>query len=61
MLQAVILSNNTIRSVLINQAKIMICSVAPAFPLLAATRAGFRLIVTEQFDKVRFFFHKTDF
>lgn len=53
-LAAVILSNNTVRWMFINQAKIFICSVAPPFPLLAATRAGFRLLVSEQADKVSF-------
>lgn len=36
----------------INQAKIFICSVAPPFPMLAAARAGFRLIVSEQAEQV---------
>lgn len=36
----------------INQAKIFICSVAPPFPMLAAARAGFRLVVSEQAEKV---------
>ncbi len=49
---ACILSNNTIRSLLINQAKVMICSVAPAFPLSAAGRAGFRVMQSEKAQKV---------
>lgn len=49
---ACILSNNTVRSLLINQAKVMICSVAPSFPLTAAGRAGFRVLQTEQAQKV---------
>ncbi|KAL8700932.1 MAG: hypothetical protein Q9224_000734 [Gallowayella concinna] len=50
---ACILSNNTIRSLLINQAKVMICSVAPSFPLSAAGRAGFRVLRSEKAQKAR--------
>ncbi|KAL8927713.1 MAG: hypothetical protein Q9208_002128 [Pyrenodesmia sp. 3 TL-2023] len=50
---ACILSNNTIRSLLINQAKVMICSVAPSFPLAAAGRAAFRVLRTEQSETAR--------
>ncbi|KAL8721905.1 MAG: hypothetical protein Q9225_001501 [Loekoesia sp. 1 TL-2023] len=54
---ACILSNNMIRSLLINQAKVMICSVAPSFPLLAAGRAGFRVLRTEKAQKAREYLH----
>ncbi|KAF9880615.1 putative aminotransferase class I and II [Colletotrichum karsti] len=54
---AMILSNNTIRSLLTNQAKVFICSVAPPFTLLAACRAGLRLsrtpLVQEARDRLR--------
>ncbi|KAL8952151.1 MAG: hypothetical protein Q9222_001928 [Ikaeria aurantiellina] len=50
---ACILSNNTIRSLLVNQAKALICSVAPSFPMAAAARAGFRAIRSEKAQKAR--------
>ncbi|RYP27320.1 hypothetical protein DL767_007744 [Monosporascus sp. MG133] len=49
---AVILSNNTVRSMLINNAKVLICSVAPPFTLLAAARVGHRLMQSEEGQKV---------
>ncbi|PIA98366.1 8-amino-7-oxononanoate synthase [Cercospora beticola] len=54
---ACILSNNTVRALLINQAKVMICSVAPSFPLLAAGRAGFRVLRTPEAQKSREYLH----
>ncbi|KAL8889813.1 MAG: hypothetical protein Q9215_002955 [Flavoplaca cf. flavocitrina] len=54
---ACILSNNTIRSLLINQAKVMICSVAPAFPLSAAGRAGFTVMQSEKAQEAREYLH----
>jgi len=49
-----IISNNTVRSLLINQAKVFICSIAPPFPLVAAARAGIRLVQTEKFQKASY-------
>jgi 8-amino-7-oxononanoate synthase len=50
---AVVLSNNTVRRMLINHAKVIICSIAPAFPLLAATRAGFKLLKSDETERAR--------
>lgn len=50
---AAILSNNTLRRLLINQAKVFICSVAPPFTLMASSRAGFRLMRSQKFQEVR--------
>ncbi|KAI9170608.1 PLP-dependent aminotransferase [Paramyrothecium foliicola] len=50
---ACILCNKTIRSLLIHQAKVFICSVAPAFPLLASCRAGMRLMISPRFQEAR--------
>ncbi|KAF2878488.1 pyridoxal phosphate-dependent transferase [Massariosphaeria phaeospora] len=48
-----IVSNNTVRSLLVNQAKVFICSIAPPFALVAAGRAGISLIQTEKAQKAR--------
>ncbi|KAI1860718.1 uncharacterized protein JN550_011319 [Neoarthrinium moseri] len=55
---ACILSNNTIRSLLINQAKVFICSVAPPFTLLAASRAGVRLMQTQRVQESHDYLHE---
>ncbi|KDN70594.1 putative aminotransferase class I and II, partial [Colletotrichum sublineola] len=54
---ACILSNNTIRALLVNQAKVFICSVAPPFTLLASSRAGIRLMRSEKMQKAREYLH----
>lgn len=50
--KAAILSNNTVRTLLANQAKVFICSVAPPFTLLASSRAGIRLMQTQKYQDV---------
>ncbi|KAI4159930.1 MAG: hypothetical protein LQ342_006146 [Letrouitia transgressa] len=41
----------------INQAKVMICSVAPSFPLLVAGRAGFKILRTGKAQEARDYLH----
>ncbi|ROT42958.1 PLP-dependent transferase [Sodiomyces alkalinus F11] len=55
---ACILSNNTVRWLLINQAKVFICSVAPPFTLLASSRAGVRLMRSQKFQESRDYLHQ---
>ncbi|OOF98128.1 hypothetical protein ASPCADRAFT_128303 [Aspergillus carbonarius ITEM 5010] len=45
---AVVVSNQTIREVLINHARCFIYSTAPSFPMVAAIRAGYKLLMTGQ-------------
>lgn len=54
---ACVLSNNTIRSLLVNQAKVFICSVAPPFTLLASSRAGVRLMRSQKMQQAREYLH----
>lgn len=59
----IILSNNTIRRLLINQCKTFICSTSPSFPMLATCRASIRLTTSRVgqqardhvYDLVRFY------
>lgn len=44
LLVAVILANDTIRTMLINYARSVIYTTAPSFPMLAAIRAGYTLM-----------------
>ena len=44
LLIAVILANDTIRTMLINYARSVIYTTAPSFPMLAAIRAGYTLM-----------------
>jgi 8-amino-7-oxononanoate synthase len=49
----VILCNETVKKMLINQAKTVICSIAPSFTLLAGARAGYDLLKTEYAAQAR--------
>ena len=49
----VILTSKTIRSYIINYAKNVIFSTGPAFPVLAAVKAGYDLLASEEGETVR--------
>jgi len=49
----IILSDNTVRRLLINQCKTFICSTSPSFPMLATCRASIRLTTSEVGQKAR--------
>lgn len=51
----VILCNATVKKMLINTAKTVICSIAPSFTLLAGARAGYDLLKSEYGEKVTSF------
>lgn len=49
---AVILCNNTVRTMLLNYARGIMFSVAPSFPMLASIRAAYKLLKTGQTQQV---------
>ncbi|KAF2004266.1 putative aminotransferase [Amniculicola lignicola CBS 123094] len=51
---AIILGNNTVRTVTINFARSVVFSTAPSFPFVAAIRAGYNLLASGQTEKVIF-------
>ncbi|KZF21838.1 class II aminotransferase/8-amino-7-oxononanoate synthase [Xylona heveae TC161] len=50
---AVVVSNQTIRQVLINHARCFIYSTAPSFPMVAAIKAGYKLMKTGQTEALQ--------
>jgi 8-amino-7-oxononanoate synthase len=49
---AAVLTNPAIRSYLINYARGLIFSIAPAFPSLAAVKAGYSILASKEGEEV---------
>ena len=50
--QAIILGNQTLKRALVNLARSVICTTAPSFPVVAAARAGYNLMIAGKTEAV---------